>query len=516
MMLSELNQRVNSLFSRIVGTNDKPMATKEEKELIKKQKKEQKEVEKKVRKIEEFKLAECNKFYQKWVEVMGYMNLGNEKSETYALRDMVYQDFGFTCKIYTPLGMNLATLQNETVIQTIQDNLACTFIANKVPKSRYMEAKFILKDIKFEKYTPIELPPYEVLLGQNIDGTCMTSNMLKYPHAIIQGSTNMGKSRFIDAMVTNLVVTNKPEDLSMYIVQADKSDQYPYAGCYHCQGYTSKHEDTLKMLFHLVEIIEKRDEQLKGYIYNGFCSNIYEYNEKIKKGKLKAKKWNYMYLIIDEYASLMPESSFGAEKEVKKAIQGVMERLIQIGRYVGLYIILSTQRATVDKLPSFIKANCCTIVSFKVNNRKSSEIALDSSEAVNLKQREFISKIEAMSFGQTYNLTAKEIVDNIKPFRELKPKKFSFSSEIADQIIEEKPKNNSGGGKRTTKSQRKTNKKIAIGEIDEIIENVEKKEQKEIKETMKNIGEPKEVDKDKIDIEEIINNTNKKKEKNKK
>lgn len=504
------------MTSPVRETNEVKKKTKEEKRMEKAKLKQKKMEEKQVKKAEKLKkekeTVEINKLIQEWIKLMAHLGLDNEMDETYTLTDIKIETYGFSCKIRNYYGGVLSKLESEQVVSAIQDSLACTFVAKKIPKSRYVEAKFIAKDVNFEKYQPINLPTYEVLLGQNIDGTPLTSNMLKYPHLIIQGSTNMGKSKFIDAILTNLIVTNKADELALYIVQADKSDQYPYAGCHHCKGYTDKHEDTLKMLFHLIEIIEKRDEQLKRYIYNGVCGNIYEYNEMIEKGKLKGKKWQYMYLVIDEYASLMPESSFGAEKEVKKAIQGVMERLIQIGRYVGLYIILSTQRATVDKLPSFIKANCCTIVSFKVNNKKSSEIALDSSEAVNLVQREFITKIESMYFGQTYNLTPKDIVENIKPFREINPKKFSFTSEIADKIIEESPKSKEKGGKRTTKAERKANWKNAVAGI---VENMEKKEQKEIKEIAKIMEKEKQIQEKNLDIEDVIKNTNKKKEKSK-
>lgn len=498
-------------ISNIVNTrkNISPEEIKKNKEI----KIEEKRIEKEKRKVEAHKREQCNKFYRDWVEVMGYMGLGNEKSQTYALRDLEYEDFGFTCKIYTPLGMNLAALQTESTVETIQDNLGCLFVADKVPKSKYMKAKFIMRDTKFENYNPIKLEPYEILLGQNIDSTPMKSNMLKYPHVIIQGSTNMGKSKFIDTILTNLIVTTKEEDLSLYIIQADKSDQYVYSGCKHCKGYTDTHEDSLKMLTKLILEIEKRNDKMKEYIYNGICSNISEYNQAIANKKLKSKKWNYIYLVVDEYASLMPESSFGKQKIIKQSIQAIMERLIQIGRFVGLYVILSTQRATVDKLPSFVKANCCTIVTFKVNNRKSSEIAIDSNEAVGLKQREFITKIESMSFGQTYNLTQQDIVNHIKPFRLSAPKKFDFSDIDISEIIpsEDRNKTNNGSAKRKTKSERKSTKKQAM---EDIMKNLEKKKQDEIKDIAKTIiGNISAKNTQENDIENLIKNPQKKKEK---
>ena len=58
-----------------------------------------------------------------------------------------------------------------------------------------------------------------------------------------------------------------------------------------------------------------------------------------------------MYLVIDEYASLMPDGEYNKDiKEIKQMIQSMMDRILQISRATGLYAILSTQRATIDKM----------------------------------------------------------------------------------------------------------------------------------------------------------------------
>lgn len=468
-------------FKEYKGTkakkNELKQMCEDKKKLLEETKNNEKEMLKQEKKRLNYERMEINKFYKRWVEVMAYMGLYNTMSQTYALRNIKYEPYGFSANIHAPLGMSFMELETDKSIAVIQKNLKCVFITNDVPKSNHIEAKFIMKNLGFVDYKPIPLKPYEILLSQNIDGTPMVSNMLKYPHALIQGSTNMGKSKFIDIILTNLITTCNPEDLHLYILQADKSDQYPYAGCKHCKCYTDDIDSSFAMLNHLLKIIEERNRALKQYNYYGICNNIFEYNEAIKKNIIKDKtKWNYMYLVIDEYATLMPESSFGKDKKIKQAIQAIMERIIQIGRSVGLYCILSTQRSTIDKMPSFVKANCMTIISFKVPNKKSSEIALDSSEAVNLKQREFITKIEKMSFGQTYNLTQKQIVEYIKPFRYKKVPKFEFKAEDISNIIKENSSEETTH-KRKTKSERKKAKR----EIEKILEETKRKEEEELK-----------------------------------
>jgi hypothetical protein len=114
----------------------------------------------------------------------------------------------------------------------------------------------------------------------------------------------------------------------------------------------------------------------------------------------------------------MPSDSENKEKKsIKNAIQENMERLIQIGRYVGIYVVIGLQRSTVDKLPSFIKAMCNTIATFRVNNKRSSFVAIDSNEAVNLNPRESIIKTNEKVMAKTVTITPAMILNYTEKFR---------------------------------------------------------------------------------------------------
>lgn len=430
--------------------------TKEEKKAIRDTKKQE-------RQQMIFENKEISKFTENWVKTMAYIGIKNKFDETYALRNIKYEPYGFSCNIHTPFGLSLDELDSDKNISIIQQNLECLFMIKVVPKTNYAEAKFITKDIPLVDFKPIPLHPYETYLSTGIDGKPIVSNMIKYPHILIQGATNMGKTKFIDTILTNLISTTPSEDLSLYIIQADKNDQIVYKKTKHCQGYVEDLKDTYCMLRYILSIIEARNNKLKPLIENGLAGNIYEYNTGIEKGYIKnAKKWSYMYLVIDEYSSLMPDGEYDKErKAIKQMIQTMMERILQISRATGLFCILSTQRATIDKMPSFIKAMCCTLVSFKVNNQKSSEVALDCGDAVKLKQREFIVKIEDNTFGRTPNLTPKKILDYIKPFKVNSANDISFNSfNNLDTILDNKKKKKSSG--RMTKAERKAVKEKAL------------------------------------------------------
>lgn len=448
-------------ITKFIKYVDSFFISEEEYQARKKEKKEKKEQEKAEAKRKAYEYAEIKKFTETWIKTMAYIGLKNVMSETFDLRNIKYEPYGFSCNIHAPYGLTLAELQNEKIINIIQDDLKCLFKLTRVPKSNHAKARFIIHDIPLVDFKPIKLSPYELYMSTGIDGEPMTSNMIKYPHVLVQGSTNMGKTKFIDLMLTNLIVTETPENFGLYIVQADKFDQITYRRCKHCKGYAENIVETYSMLRYLLGVVETRNSKLKMLLEEGICANIYEYNQAIDKGILKnEKKWTVLYLVIDEYASLMPDGEYNKEiKEIKQMIQSMMDRILQISRATGLYAILSTQRSTVDKMPSFVKAMCCTIVTFKVNNRKSSEVAIDSGEAVSLKQREFITKIEDIAYGRTVNLSSEALHKWINPYRtNNQPPSFSNFNNI-DDIMESK-----GGRKkgRTSKKERRENKRKSM------------------------------------------------------
>lgn len=454
----------NNGVTKFVNYIDNLFISEEEYQARKKAKKEKNNLSKIEAKKKAYETAEVEKFNESWIKTMSYIGLKNVMCETFGLRNIKYEPYGFSCNIHAPNGMTLAEFDNEKIVNVIQDNLRCLFKVTKVPKSNHVEAKFITKDIPSVNFKPLKLAPYELYMSTGITGQPITANMIKYPHVLVQGSTGMGKTKFIDLIITNLITTESPDDVGLYIAQADKYEQIIYRKCKHCKGYADNLIDIYSMLRYLLECVENREQIIKPLHEQGICENIVEYNNAIDNDILKGKtKWNYLYLIIDEYATLMPDGEYSKPiKQVKQMIQSMMESILQKSRATGLFVILSTQRATIDKMPSFIKAMCNTITTFRVNNRKSSEVAIDSGDAVALKQREFITKIEEIEYGKTVNLTSRDLFKWIKPYKTSQNPPSFNSFNNTDEIFATKK----GGKGRTSKAERRK-KKQAVNENDE-------------------------------------------------
>jgi S-DNA-T family DNA segregation ATPase FtsK/SpoIIIE len=88
------------------------------------------------------------------------------------------------------------------------------------------------------------------------------------------------------------------------------------------------------------------------------------------------KRLPFIVIIIDELADIMASHS----KEVEAAIV----RLAQMARAVGIHLIVSTQRPSVEVLTGLIKANIGTRIAFKVATQIDSRTILDMAGAEKL------------------------------------------------------------------------------------------------------------------------------------
>jgi S-DNA-T family DNA segregation ATPase FtsK/SpoIIIE len=102
----------------------------------------------------------------------------------------------------------------------------------------------------------------------------------------------------------------------------------------------------------------------------------YHSNVGNKKGENEADAMPYIIIVIDELADIM--------QMYPRELESVVVRLAQMSRAVGIHLILSTQRPSVNVITGLIKANVPSRLAFQVASQVDSRTILDSSGAEKL------------------------------------------------------------------------------------------------------------------------------------
>ena len=226
-----------------------------------------------------------------------------------------------------------------------------------------------------------------IILGEDVNGHPILANIEKMPHMLIAGSTGTGKSVCINVVLTTLLYENSPEDLRLILVDPKRVELSTYANVPHLlTPVIVESPKVVSALKWAVEEMEKRYRLLQEV----GSRDIHSYNEKVANGKKRKvtdketgeerqedlEKMPFIVIVIDELADLM--ASHGRD------VEGLIVRLAQMARAVGIHLIVSTQRPSVEVLTGLIKANITTRIAFQVATQIDSRTILGMAGAEKL------------------------------------------------------------------------------------------------------------------------------------
>ncbi len=239
-----------------------------------------------------------------------------------------------------------------------------------------------------------------LVLGKDISGNPVITDLARMPHLLIAGTTGSGKSVAINTMILSLLYRLPPQKCRFIMIDPKMLELSVYEGIPHLLAPVVT--EPKKAIMALRWTVREMEERYRAMSKLG-VRNIEGYNMRLREaakngesltrtvqtgfdretGKpiyeeqpLDLTELPFIVVIVDEMADLM----IVAGKEIESAIQ----RLAQMARAAGIHIMMATQRPSVDVITGTIKANFPTRISFQVTSKIDSRTILGEQGAEQL------------------------------------------------------------------------------------------------------------------------------------
>ena len=221
-----------------------------------------------------------------------------------------------------------------------------------------------------------------VALGKTISNEPYIFDLTRMPHLLIAGATGQGKSVGLNVIIASLLYKKHPSEIKFIMIDPKKVELTLYSKIEkHFLAKLPNDEEpiitnTHKVINTLNSLTLEMDQRY-DLLKLAHVRNIREYNGKFKNRKLNPEKGHrylpYLILIIDEFADLIMTAG--------KEIENPLARLAQMGRAIGIHLVIATQRPTTNIITGVIKANFPARIAFRVSSMIDSRTILDSTGA---------------------------------------------------------------------------------------------------------------------------------------
>lgn len=234
------------------------------------------------------------------------------------------------------------------------------------------------------------------VLGRDISGEIVLTDLAKMPHLLIAGTTGSGKSVCVNSLLMSILYKASPDEVKILLIDPKMVEFSKYKGIPHLLvPVVSDAKKAAGALNWAVSEMLNRYKLFSEYD----CKDINSYNTLIERNlqyiaentpddseeevclqvgglPVAKEKLPQIVIAIDELADLM----MAAPSEVEDSIC----RLAQMARAAGMHLIIATQRPTVNVITGLIKANVPSRIALKVSSNIDSRTILDASGAEKL------------------------------------------------------------------------------------------------------------------------------------
>lgn len=327
--------------------------------------------------------------------------------DTAVLLEKTFKDFELNVRV---VGINTGPVitQYELVLETglrvnkitpMSDDLALNL---KVPSVRIVapipgkntvgieipnehRATVHMKEVILAYGRKLQKAKLPLFLGKDTEGRPLVYDLADMPHLLIAGRTGTGKSVCLNSIILSLLMTRRPDEAKMIMIDPKMLELSEYAKVPHLMHPVVK--DMKKAEAILAWAVDKMEERydllsrarvrsIAGYNELGYDEILRRVQPDEEEVKRIHAKMPYIVIFVDEMGDLM--------MTMKREVEGHIIRLAQKSRAAGIHLVVATQKPTVDVITGLIKSNLPARICFQVSSRMDSRVVLDEMGAEKL------------------------------------------------------------------------------------------------------------------------------------
>lgn len=206
-----------------------------------------------------------------------------------------------------------------------------------------------------------------IALGRDVSGKPKFADLTKMPHLLVAGSTGSGKTVCLNTIILSLLFQNSPDELQFIFIDPKRVELIAYNNIPHLiSPVIVEHKKAINALKWAVSEMERRFKILQNAGVRDVATFNLANNDPLP----------YIVIMVDELADLMVAHG--------RDIEAGVVRLAQMARAIGIHLIVSTQRPSVEVITGLIKANITSRIAFQVATQIDSRTILDMAGAEKL------------------------------------------------------------------------------------------------------------------------------------
>ncbi|MDE0308868.1 MAG: DNA translocase FtsK 4TM domain-containing protein [Acidiferrobacterales bacterium] len=283
------------------------------------------------------------------------------------------------------LSADLARVLTVQSVRVVENIPGSSHVGIEVP-NKTRELVRLIDSLESDEYKNSD-HPLTIILGKDIRGATVLSNLAMMPHLLIAGTTGAGKSVCLNAILLSFLFKSTPENLRLLMIDPKMLEFSIYEDIPHLLApVITDMNKTEKALRWCIAEMERRFQLMAAMEVR----NLENLNETIRKSNKPIpdpldsdpqtaptlKPLPYIVFVIDELSDLIMVMGKKAEE--------LIIRIAQRARAAGIHMIVATQRPSTDVIRGVLKANIPTRIGFKVASNADSRTILDQAGAENL------------------------------------------------------------------------------------------------------------------------------------